>query len=522
MLEDLFDIDQTSIEDGFMLDLIRKHKALFSAIFVVAAAGLVISMFGSGIRANMGGASGAGAVVASIEDEEINLRQLYQSYQDQLSQMEQMFADKGGGSAQQREFMEKYIRSQVTPQSVLRTLLQERFKVKTARDLGFRASKRSVQSLIQDIPNFQRNGRFDPLLYRELVKEPGHFEKAYRDQADFTTFARSFQSGLAIQSPEEISLETKLKGKRVLEALRLNPANFPKPTAVTPGEVRDFTLSPESLTKLQSYYDRHLKDYQSEESIKASHILVRDTEGGLAKITEIQNEIKSGKLSFEDAAKKYSSDKSNAPKGGDLGYFGRNMMDPEFEKAAFALAKTGDVSSPVKSQFGFHLILLRDRKPGTKKTLDEVKSEIASKALLEEKKMAAAKAFIGRFSKQPPSESELKSLALKFEKLPEWSPLEDNLGFLGNVSSHISDLLSLNEANRYTKRAIPVADDLVIVKWISNKDASANEVASGSDKANEAFSFYLQRRFESLEKSKKIFRSQKILAQMAAQTAGSR
>lgn len=89
--------------------------------------------------------------------------------------------------------------------------------------------------------------------------------------------------------------------------------------------------------------------------IRASHILINSEE----KAKKIREEIINKKESFEAAAKEYSSCPSGR-NGGDLGYFGRGMMVKSFEDAAFALEK-GEISQPVKTQFGWHLILLTDK-----------------------------------------------------------------------------------------------------------------------------------------------------------------
>ncbi len=90
--------------------------------------------------------------------------------------------------------------------------------------------------------------------------------------------------------------------------------------------------------------------------VRASHILV-ETE---KEANDILNNVKNGTISFEDAAKKFSKCPSGA-QGGDLGYFGRGMMVKEFEDSAFA-TKKGEISAPVKTQFGWHLIKVIDKK----------------------------------------------------------------------------------------------------------------------------------------------------------------
>lgn len=91
------------------------------------------------------------------------------------------------------------------------------------------------------------------------------------------------------------------------------------------------------------------------EEVKASHILVKTQEEAL----KIKEEIAAGK-SFEDAAKDYSLCPSGR-NGGDLGYFGRNVMVVEFDHAAFE-ATVGEVTKPINTNFGWHLILVTDKK----------------------------------------------------------------------------------------------------------------------------------------------------------------
>ncbi|MFA9396991.1 MAG: peptidylprolyl isomerase, partial [Clostridiaceae bacterium] len=99
------------------------------------------------------------------------------------------------------------------------------------------------------------------------------------------------------------------------------------------------------------------------------HILVDNEELAL----NIKKEVAEG-LSFEEAAKKYSSCPSKE-KGGDLGEFPKGAMVKEFEDAAFTLP-LGTVSEPVKTQFGFHLILVVDKNEGSMKEIEEVKGQI--------------------------------------------------------------------------------------------------------------------------------------------------
>ncbi|HZJ76449.1 MAG TPA: peptidylprolyl isomerase [Oscillospiraceae bacterium] len=118
-----------------------------------------------------------------------------------------------------------------------------------------------------------------------------------------------------------------------------------------------------------NFYNENKHMFVEPETVKASHILV----DGEEQAKEITKEINDG-LSFEEAAKKYSHCPSNM-KGGDLGYFSKGKMVPEFEIAAFGM-EIGETSEPVKTQFGYHIIKLEDKKEKTAKSFDDVKDEL--------------------------------------------------------------------------------------------------------------------------------------------------
>lgn len=126
------------------------------------------------------------------------------------------------------------------------------------------------------------------------------------------------------------------------------------------------TATEEEIT---DYYNKHKEQFRKPESVRASHILVKEEE----EANNILNEIEDG-LSFEEAASKYSlcPSKSN---GGDLGEFTKGKMVPEFEVVAFKLEK-GELSDPVKTQFGYHLIKVVDKKEAGIKTLEEAEAQI--------------------------------------------------------------------------------------------------------------------------------------------------
>jgi peptidyl-prolyl cis-trans isomerase C len=127
---------------------------------------------------------------------------------------------------------------------------------------------------------------------------------------------------------------------------------------------------------IQAAYDEQVAEFSPEPEVRARHILVPTEE----EANEIRAEIEGGR-EFADAASEYGTDGTRA-NGGDLGYFSTGMMVPEFEQAAMAL-EIGELSQPVQSQFGFHLIYLEDRRLSEAPPLEEVRQQVAQQVLYE-------------------------------------------------------------------------------------------------------------------------------------------
>ncbi len=126
---------------------------------------------------------------------------------------------------------------------------------------------------------------------------------------------------------------------------------------------------------LKSYYEDNKEVIRPQKTYTASHILVDDED----KANEVYEEIKNG-LDFKEAAKKYSKDPS-AASGGSLGTFPKGVMVKEFQDGLDSL-KVGEISKPVKSQFGYHLIYLEDVNNEEVKAFDEVRRYKFTKHIL--------------------------------------------------------------------------------------------------------------------------------------------
>jgi peptidyl-prolyl cis-trans isomerase C len=122
---------------------------------------------------------------------------------------------------------------------------------------------------------------------------------------------------------------------------------------------------------LKARYEKEMAAYTPPEEVKASHILVETKE----QADEVMKELAAGKA-FADIAKEKSIDPGSKENGGDLGYFQKGQMVPEFEQAAFGLEKGAVTKEPVQTQFGFHIIKQEDKRTGEKPAFDAVKDQV--------------------------------------------------------------------------------------------------------------------------------------------------
>ena len=148
--------------------------------------------------------------------------------------------------------------------------------------------------------------------------------------------------------------------------------------------LRDLVVGPIEPTdqELSAYLEDHREDYDTPEEVHARHILIRVPEGASEaeiaqakkQIEDIKKELENG-ADFAELAKKYSQDPGSAPNGGDLGFFSRGRMVQEFEDAAFSL-EPGQLSDPVRTQFGFHLIKVEEKKPAQHPELAQIRERV--------------------------------------------------------------------------------------------------------------------------------------------------
>jgi len=193
----------------------------------------------------------------------------------------------------------------------------------------------------------------------------------------------NYRNALAAQGMTEESFRKELeKGARVNMLVGQTCAHVPDPTE----------------DEVAAFYEAHKSEYVAEPQVLCQHILVKGSnDEALDKIKAIRERIVNDKADFADEAKRHSDCPSGA-QGGSLGWFGRGMMVPEFDKAAFEMKK-GDVSDIVATEFGYHIIYKADERGGGQQTLVDVHDQIKD-LLRHEARGKAMDAFVAELREQ--------------------------------------------------------------------------------------------------------------------------
>jgi len=214
---------------------------------------------------------------------------------------------------------------------------------------GNEVTEKDLNAIISRYPQEQRGAFQNENQKKQLLEQLISFE-----------LMNKFGKEIGLDETQEYKDEMKSISKEVIASMAIKKV------------LADITVTDEEVKK---YYDDNKEAFGQPATVSAKHILVETEE----KAKEIKEEITSGKLSFVDAAMKYSTCPSNQ-QGGSLGEFSKGMMVPEFEEAAFT-AEIGVVSEPVQTQFGYHLIVVDAKNEASIKSFEEVKDGVLNQLL---------------------------------------------------------------------------------------------------------------------------------------------
>jgi peptidyl-prolyl cis-trans isomerase D len=375
-----------------MLQQIRDKITGWFAIVFLGAIAIVFIFWGIQFE------SSVNLAAAKVNGEKIPLEEVRRAWQERQTELQQAARDELAPEVVKTE------QQRIVDEYVGRALLLQR-----ADELGYRVSDRELVQALHSIPALQVDGQFSRDRYAAALRQQGRNEAAFEQEFRRDLAIAQLRNAMAVSSfvlPAELERRAALEGESrdvdfvVVPAERFaasatptaeqveawyqaNPADFRTPERVSLQYVElglaDVASSVEVTDEaLRKFYDQVAAErYVSTERRRARHILVEsgaDDAAARAEAEKLTERARGGEQ-FAELAAANSDDPGSKGQGGDLGWATRESFVGPFADALFGMQK-GEIRGPVKTQFGYHVILLEDVEPGHQRTFDEVRSEL--------------------------------------------------------------------------------------------------------------------------------------------------
>lgn len=406
------------------------------------------------------------------------------------------------------DFAAQMIRSQA-----IQSLIDQRLLGQNLGKMGWQTADAYVRDAIAEIPAFQEDGRFSRTRYLGYLQatrqSPGEFEEKLRRQLGANRAARTFSAALRPLAIEPEILGNIEDRKANVEAISVPTESLVLKDGVTAADVSAFLANEASKTKVKSYFDSHKADFTQAERAKVRHVLIRAEKGNAAAVTEaktkaeaIAAEIKGG-ADFAKVAKEKSEDPGSKADGGLIDFFARGSMVPEFETFAFSAAP-GEISAPIQTDFGFHVIRVEERKAATSQSLEEAQDDIAQILISQERSReeiaalekslaagdaAAVQAFIARHKLLW---TETGAFPLSAEELPK----------VGGGDEAVSAAFRLTAEKPFAPRLVRMGPQALLLKYravpkeAGKAAASKGKAGSGTESPEFKFESTASRRID--------------------------
>ena len=401
-----------------MLDRMRRHRDWLKWSLGLVCVAFVLFYIPDFLRGTGTGADAASsATVATVQGREITSGDFRRTYQAQL----QAYRSAYGGN-----MSDQLLKQLGIDQQILQQMVDERAALAEADRLGITVSDEEVRQRIFAMPAFQENGGFiGEVRYEQLLRMqrppmiPSEFEDNIRRGLAVEKLRGSLTDWLSVND-KELEAEYRRRNDKVkLAVVSFTADSFRTQVTASDAEVatyfdghkNDFKIPEKRKIRyllididglrakvvvpaadIEREYANNSGQYTTPEQVRASHILLK-TEGKddatvKAKAEELLKQAKAGG-DFAELARKNSEDEASAKNGGDLDYFGRGRMVPEFDQTAFAM-QPGTISEVVKTQYGYHVIKLVDKKTATTRPLADVRQQLTDQLAYQRAQAQAA------------------------------------------------------------------------------------------------------------------------------------
>ena len=502
-----------------MLNFIRKQSDTWlikTVLWLIVLAFVATIFYSWGAGGQFGGAN---KTVATVNGMEIKVNEFERAYSNIVNFYREQFRG---------QFSDEMAEKLKLKENALDALIQNRLVLLEAKKMNLIVSDQELAESISKRPEFQKDSKFSSSLYQNHLRfsrinvkdyEDSHRKNLLREKLEGVIKASTQISETEIQEAYKKENE-KIKFKYIgFSKDYFKPASRPSDEDIQKYfishksqfevpeqiQIQYVKLTPKMIEDAIEIYEEDIKDYYDsneakyfiKKQYKASHILVKsDTalpfgeelseeekkklldeadEKTKIKANEILKQIKEG-ADFGEMAKKHSADTASGNNGGSLGQFSQGMMIPEFEEALDKL-NPGELGGPVKTQFGFHLILLEEVKKEHSKPLAEVQEEI-KKTLKEDKALKRIRRIAKKIRKAAGANNNLTQAVQEYKAETRttefFSRTSHNVPEIGNVPEFFNTAFLL--AGEQLSEPVNTPEASYLLKVITRKDPYIPEV----------------------------------------------
>jgi peptidyl-prolyl cis-trans isomerase D len=386
-----------------MLQAIRERVTGIVAIFVLGLLAVPFLFFG--LDSYMRGVPQD--AVAVVGDAEISSSEFQTSFAQYRQRLRQQLGDR---------YSELETNQPAVRREHLEGMIDQLLLRQYADQLGLRVSDRAVARIIHDIPAFQIEGQFNEDVYVQALRGAGEtprsFQESLREDIQTRLIPQAVSESAVVTETEVDRLISLQRQTRQVSLVAVGAEQFDDQVEITEEDVESYyqenldsfttqervrlayvELQPEDLIEeaslteeeLRQRYEAARQRYLTPEARRASHILITPEEAGgedaaRTRAEELRERIAAGE-SFEALAAEFSDDPVSAEQGGDLGWIEPEDMVDAFEEALYDLESAGDLSQPVETQFGWHVIRLEEVRPPQGMSFEEARPEILEEHL---------------------------------------------------------------------------------------------------------------------------------------------
>lgn len=496
-----------------LLSLMRKHaKSWLIKLLIGIIAMVFIFYFGYSFTAK------EGVKVATVNGEIISGLEYQKSYKDLLQNLQRDYKS---------VWNDNLIKVFDLENRALERLIDQKLLSQEARRIGLDITEKEIQDDIIANPAFQFRGRFDENRYRTLLAnnrlKPKDFENIMAQDLLQQKLKQFISAFIPVSNQEVLDQYTFSNQKVKISFVQFSPKDFKGSVTLDQDSMEDYfkehregyripekvkisymTIDPDLFRdkvtiddrKVKEYYEDNIDIFELKKQVQARHILFKlasdaspeEDKRVRDKALKVIQEARSNE-DFAALAKKYSEGPTK-DKGGDLGYFSKGRMVKPFEEAVFKMEK-GQISDPVRTVFGYHIIKVEDIKGGRTKGLEEVRKQISDTLIRNESAdMAHEKAL--SLMDQMPYDVDLSQYAKQHNFSVSQSAYfsqDETIPEIGGDQKLRQSIFSYEKGD--VSELLEFKGKFYIIQVLDKKPSYLPEIGEVSDQVNEDFQEHL-------------------------------